>query len=49
MSSWTNEVVSQVLKRGGGWWGEQKIDFKMEADHDWTRLQGCAGLLMADM
>ena len=33
-------------------WGGQEIDFKMEADHDWspdTRLQGCAGSLVADM
>ena len=36
----------------GGWRGGQKIDLKMEADHDWspdTRLQGCAGSLVADM
>ena len=36
----------------GGWRGGQKIDFKMEADHDWspdTRLQSCAGSLVADM
>ena len=36
----------------GGWWGGQKLDLKMEADHDWspdTRLQGCAGSLVADM
>ena len=29
-----------------------KLDLKMEADHDWspdTRLQGCAGSLVADM
>ena len=32
--------------------GGQEIDFKMEADHNWspdTRLQGCAGSLVADM
>ena len=37
---------------GGGWRGGQKISLKMEADHDWspdTRLQGCAGSLVADM
>ena len=37
---------------GWGWWGGQKLDLKMEADHDWspdTRLQGCAGSLVADM
>ena len=39
--------------RGGGWGvaGRAK-DLKMEADHDWspdTRLQGCAGSLVADM
>ena len=36
----------------GGWRGGQKIGLKMEADHDWspdTRLQGCAGSLVADM
>ena len=36
----------------GGWRGEQEIDLKMEADHDWSpdrRLQGCAGSLVADM
>ena len=36
----------------GGWRGRQKLDLKMEADHDWspdTRLQGCAGSLVADM
>ena len=36
----------------GGWWGGKEIDLKMEADHDWspdTRLQGCAGSLVADM
>ena len=36
----------------GGWRGGQKIDLKMEADHDWspdTRLQGRAGSLVADM
>ena len=36
----------------GGWRGGQEIDLKMEADHDWspdTRLQGCAGSLVADM
>ena len=36
----------------GGWQGGQEIDLKMEADHDWspdTRLQGCAGSLVADM
>ena len=36
----------------GGWRGGQKLDLKMEADHDWspdTRLQGCAGSLVADM
>ena len=35
----------------GGWRGGQEIDLKMEADHDWspdTRLQGCAGSLVAD-
>ena len=78
LSSWTSEVVSQVLTKGwrlggggwgvevggwrlggggwgvevGGWRGGQKLDLKMEADHDWspdTRLQGCAGSLVADM
>ena len=64
LSSWTSEVVSRVLTKGwrlggggwgveaGGWRGEQKLDIKMEADHDWspdTRLQGCAGSLVADM
>ena len=37
---------------GGGKRGGQEIDFKMEADHNWnpdTRLQGCAGFLVADM
>ena len=32
--------------------GGQGLDLKMEADHDWspeTRLQGCAGSLVADM
>ena len=36
----------------GGWWGGQKVGLKMEAGHDWspdTRLQGCAGSLVADM
>ena len=36
---------------GWGWRGGQKIGLKMEADHDWspdTRLQGCAGSLVAD-
>ena len=42
------------LQNGGGegWRGGQKIDFKMEADHDWspdTRLKGCAGPLVADI
>ena len=39
-------------KKCGGWQGGQKKDFKMEADHNWspgTRLQGCAGFLVADM
>ena len=59
LSSWTSEVVSRVLTKGwrlgGGGWGVaggQEIDLKMEADHDWTpdtRLQGCAGSLVADM
>ena len=54
LSSWTSEVVSRVLTKGWrqGWRGEQEIDLKMEADHDWspdTRLQGCAGSLVADM
>ena len=57
LSSWTSEVVSRVLTKGwrveaGGWRGGQKLDLKMEADHDWspdTRLQGCAGSLVADM
>ena len=61
LSSWTSEVVSRVLTKGwrlgggveaGGWRGGQKIGLKMEADHDWspdTRLQGCAGSLVADM
>ena len=55
LSSWTSEVVSRVLTKGwrlGGWRGGQEIDLKMEADHDWspdTRLQGCAGSLVADM
>ena len=50
-----SEVVSQVLTKGvegGGWWGEQGLDLKMEADHDWspeTRLQGCANSIVADM
>ena len=50
-----SEVVSRVLTKGwrlGGWRGGQEIDLKMEADHDWspdTRLQGCAGSLVADM
>ena len=38
--------------KGGGWWGGQGLNLKMEADHDWsqeTRLQGCAGSLVADM
>ena len=46
-----SKVVSRVLKRGGGWWGHE-IDFKMEADHDWSpvmRLQGCADSLVNDM
>ena len=37
---------------GGRWWGGQGLDLIMEADHDWspeTRLQGCAGSLVADM
>ena len=37
---------------GSGWRGGQDIGLKMEADHDWspdTRLQGCAGSLVADM
>ena len=32
--------------------GGKNIDFKMEADHDWSqdmRLQGCAGFLVTDM
>ena len=40
------------MLEGGGWWGGQGLDFKMEADHDLspgTRLQGCAGSLVADM
>ena len=44
-----SEVVSRVLTKG---WGGQGLDFKMEADHDWspeTRLQGCAGSLVADV
>ena len=64
LSSWTSEVVSRVLTKGwrsggggrgvevGGWRGGQKLDLKMEADHDWspdTRLQGCAGSLVAGM
>ena len=39
-------------KEGGGWWGGQEIDFKIEEDQDWspdTRIQGCAGFLVADM
>ena len=56
-----SEVVSRVLTKGwrvggggggGGWWAGQGLDLKMEADHDWspeTRLQGCAGSLVADM
>ena len=50
MSSWTSEVVSRVLTKG--WRGGQEIDYKMEADHDWspnTRLQGCAVCLVTDM
>ena len=50
LSSWTSEVVSRVLTKG--WRGGQEIDLKMEAGHDWspdTRLQGCAGFLVADM
>ena len=37
---------------GVGCRGGQGLDFKMEADHDWspeTRLQGCAGTLVVDM
>ena len=37
---------------GGEWWGGQEVDFKVEADYDWsphTRLQGCAGFLVTDM
>ena len=37
---------------GWGWRGGQEINLKMEADHDWspdTRLQGCAGSIVADM
>ena len=33
-------------------WGGQRLDLKVEANHDWspeTRLQGCAGSLVADM
>ena len=40
------------MVEGGGWWRGQEIDFKMEANHDWspdTRLQGCAGSIVADM
>ena len=54
LSSWTSEVVSRVLTNGveaGEWRGGQKIGLKMEADHDRspdTRLQGCAGSLVAD-
>ena len=32
--------------------GDEEIDFKMKADHNWspnTRLQGCAGFLVANM
>ena len=37
---------------GGGRVEGGRVDLKMEADHDWspeTRLQGCAGSLVADM
>ena len=37
---------------GVGWRGGQEVGLKMEADHDWspdTRLQSCAGSLVADM
>ena len=37
---------------GGRRWGGQEINFKMEADHDWSpdmSLQGCSGLSVADM
>ena len=49
-----SEVVSRVLTKGGRWglWGGKEIDFKMEADHNWSpdvRLQGCAVSLVADM
>ena len=52
-----SEVVSRVLTKGwrvgvAGWQGGQGLGLKMEADHDWspdTRLQGCAGSLVADM
>ena len=40
------------LRSAYGWRGGQKIGLKMEADHDWspdTRLEGCAGSLVADM
>ena len=33
-----------------GWQGEQEIDFRMEADDNWSpdmRLQCCAGFLVA--
>ena len=49
---WGVEAGGWRLGGGGGWWGGQEIDLKMEADHDWspdTRLQGCAGSLVADM
>ena len=47
-----SEVVSRVLTKGWRVGGGQGLDLKMEADHDWnpeTRLQGCAGSLVADM
>ena len=45
-------VVSRVLTKGWRVGGGEGVDFKMETDHDWspdTRLQGCAGSLVADM
>ena len=47
---WRVEAGGWRLEGGVG--GGQKIGLKMEADHDWspdTRLQGCAGSLVADM
>ena len=45
-------VAGWGRRRGGGRWGGQGPDLKMEVDHDWspeTRLQSCASSLVADM